>query len=126
MFFVPLHLLSNIEITKHFNYKPSFNAVFSKGKLSRVKGRACVINVDDKQSKGTHRISLFIDRNTGEYFDSFGIEYILQEVLTKIKDKSITLKIFRKQDDDSVTCGIYCTALIEYIVSGKTYYTNLC
>ena len=99
-------------------------SVFSKGKLSRVKDRACVINVDDKQSKGTHRTSLFIDRNTGEYFDSFGIEYILQEVLTKIK--SIPLKIFRKQDDDSVTCGIYCTALIEYIVSGKIYYTNLC
>ena len=124
MFFVPLHLLSNIEITKYFNYKPSFNAVFSKGTSSRVKDRACVINVDDKQSKGTHRTSLFIDRNTGEYFDSFGIEYILQEVLTKIK--SIPLKIFRKQDDDSVTCGIYCTALIEYIVSGKIYYTNLC
>ena len=124
MFFVPLHLLSNIEITKYFNYKPSFNAVFSKGKLCRVKDRACVINVDDKQSKGTHRTSLFIDRNMGEYFDSFGIEYILQEVLTKIK--SIPLKIFRKQDDDSVTCGIYCTALIEYIVSGKIYYTNLC
>ena len=126
MFFVLLHLLSNIEITKYFNYKPSFNAVFSKGTSSRVKDRACVINVDGKQSKGTHRLSLCIDRNTGEYFDSFGIEYILQEELTKIKDKSITLKTFRKQDDDSVTCGIYCTALIEYIVSGKTYYTNLC
>ena len=26
--------------------------------------------------KGTNRLSLFIDRNTAVYFDSFGIEYI--------------------------------------------------
>ena len=54
-----------------------------------------VINLDDKKGKGTHRISLFIDKNLAVYFDSFGIEYIPQEVLNKIKDKSITHNIFR-------------------------------
>ena len=39
-------------------------------------------------------VSLFIDRNTAVYFGSFGIEYILQEVLNKIKDKSITQHIY--------------------------------
>ena len=29
-----------------------------------------------KKSKGTHCVSLFIDRNAAVYFDSFGIEYI--------------------------------------------------
>ena len=33
-----------------------------------------------------------------------GIEYILQEVLNKIKDKSITHNIFRIQDNDSIMC----------------------
>ena len=33
-------------------------------------------NLLDKESKGTHWVSLFIDRNTEVYFDSFGIEYI--------------------------------------------------
>ena len=32
--------------------------------------------VDDKNSKGIHYVSLFIDRYTAVYFDSFGIEYI--------------------------------------------------
>ena len=50
-----------------------------------------VINLDDENSKGTHRVSLFIDRNLAVYFDSFGIEYIPQEVLNKIKDKSNTI-----------------------------------
>ena len=54
-----------------------------------------MINFDDKNSKGTHWVSLFIDRNTAIYFDSFGIEYIPQKALNKIKDKSITHNIFK-------------------------------
>ena len=58
-----------------------------------------------KKSKETHWVSLFIDRNTAVHFDSVGIEYIPQEVLNKIKDKSITHNIFRIQDDGSIMCG---------------------
>ena len=39
--------------------------------------------------------SLFIDRSTTAYFDYFGIEYIPQKVLNKIRDKSITDNILR-------------------------------
>ena len=61
-----------------------------------------VINLDDKQSKETHWISLFIDENAAIYFDSFGIECIPKELLSKIKDRSITHNIFRMQIDDSI------------------------
>ena len=52
---------------------------------------------------------------------SFGIE-----VLKKIKDKSITHNIFRIQDNESIMCGFYCIAFIEYMVAGKSLldYTN--
>ena len=33
------------------------------------------INLDDKNSKETHWVSLFIDRNLAVYFDYFGIEH---------------------------------------------------
>ena len=86
-----------------------------------------VIDLDDKNSKGTHWVSLFTDKNTAVYFDSFGIEYIPKEVLSKIKDKSITHNIFRTQDNVSIMCGFYCIAFIEYMLAGKTLsdYTNL-
>ena len=42
---------------------------------------------------------MIIDRNLAVQFDSFGIEYIPQEVLNKTRDKSITHNIFRKQDN---------------------------
>ena len=61
---------------------------FSRNSLSRIKDGAYVINLDDKNRKGTHCVSLFMDGNTVVYFDFFGIEFIFQEVLNKIKDKS--------------------------------------
>ena len=86
-----------------------------------------MINIDEKQSKGTHWLSLFIDRNTAAHFDSFGIEYVPQEVLSKIKNKSITRSRFKIQSDDSIICGFYCVTFIEYVIAGKTLsdYTNL-
>ena len=54
-----------------------------------------VIYLNDKNSKGAHWASLFIDRNTAVYFDSSGIEHIPQEVLNNIRDKSVTHDIFR-------------------------------
>ena len=54
------------------------------------------------------------------------IEYIPQEVLNKIRDKSITHNIFRIQDNESIMCRLYCIAFIEYMLAGKTLlnYTN--
>ena len=80
-----------------------------------------------KKSKGTHWVSLFIDRTTAAYFDSFRIEYIPQEVSNKIKNKSITHNILWIKSDDSIMCGFYCIAFIEYMIAGKKLldYTNL-
>ena len=79
-----------------------------------------------QNSKGTHWVSLFFNKNTAVYFDSFGTEYISQEVLNKIRDKSITHNIFRIQDNESIMCQLYCIAFIEYMLAGKTLlnYTN--
>ena len=92
-----------------------------------MKDVAYVINIDDKRSTGTHWVSLFVDRNTAVYFDSFGIEYIPQEVLNKIRDRSITHNIFRIQDDDPTMCPFYCISFMEDVLSGKAVlcYTNL-
>ena len=70
--------------------------------------------------KEKHWVSLFIDKNIVMYFDSFGIEYIPQEVLNKIRDKSVTDNIFRVQDNECIICGFYCIAFIEYMLAGKT------
>ena len=56
----------------------------------------------------------------------YGIEYIPQEVLNKIKVKSVTHRIFRIQDNEYIMFGFHCMAFIEYMLAGKTLldYTN--
>ena len=89
----PLHPVSRLLIISIMNL--DLMAFFQK-KITQKK-RYNVINVIDKNSKGTHWISLFINKNTAGYSDSFEIEYISQEVLIKIRNKSITHNIFRIQ-----------------------------
>ena len=57
-----------------------FNGAFSRNNLPKIKDGAYVINLDDKNSKATHWVSLFIDRNLAICFDSFRIEYIHLEI----------------------------------------------
>ena len=52
------------------------------------------------------------------YFYSSGTEYISQEVLNKIKDKSMYHNILRIQYNDSIVCGSYCIVSIEYMIAG--------
>ena len=87
-----------------------FNVVFSRNNLPRIKYGAYVINLNNKNSKGAHWVLLFIDQNVAAYFDSFGIKYIPLEVLSQIRDKSITHNIFRIQDNEFIMCGFDCIA----------------
>ena len=48
------------------------------------------------------------------YFHSFRIEYIPQEVLNKIKDKSNSYNIFRIQSDDPILCRLFCKIIYKY------------
>ena len=64
------------EITKYFKKEHRINRDFSMYYLPRTKDGEYFINVDDKQSEGTHWVSLFIDKTTVVYFNSFRIEYI--------------------------------------------------
>ena len=100
---------------------------FSRNNLPRLKDGAYVINLDNKNSKETQLVSLFVNKNIAIYFDSFGIEYIPEEVLNKIKDKSITHNTYRIQDNESNTCGFYCLAFIKYMLTRTNLldYTNL-
>ena len=61
------------------------------------------------------------------YFDSFEIEYIPQEVLKEIKEKSINHNTSRMQSCNSIMRGFYCIAFEEYIIAGKALldYRNL-
>ena len=65
--------------------------------------------------------------NNVTYFDSFGVEYIPNEIKKFIGNKNIETNIFRVQAYDSVMCGYLCIGLIDFMLKDKslTDFTNL-
>ena len=57
--------------------------MFFKRQLSYNKNVGYFKIIAEKQIKRTHWVSLITNRNTSPNFDSFGIKYILQDVLNK-------------------------------------------
>ena len=73
----------------------------------------------------------FVKKNEIVYFDSFGVEYIPEEIKEFIKvfpgNKIIKTKIFRAQENNSIMCGHFCIGFIDFMLPGEklTDYTNL-
>ena len=61
------------------------------------------------------------------YFDSFGVEYILEEFKKFIGNKNITTNVYRIQAYHSIMCGYFYIAYIDFMLKGKSVidYTNL-
>ena len=99
------------------------------------KKEACIINLDEYETTGTHWVSLFVKPKYTVYFDSFGIEHIPKEINKFINNDTakssavarIKSNIFRIQAYDSIMCGYFCIEFINYMFKGKTLldYTNL-
>ena len=131
-FLILPHPLTNIEIQKYFENEPRFNGVFSRDNLfNKIKDGAYVINLDEYEDIGTHWIALFCKKNEIVYFDSFGVEYIPEEIKEFIKEfpgnKNIKTNIFRVQEDNSIMCGYFCIGFIDFMLAGKklSNFTNL-
>ena len=113
---------------KHYENESRFNGVYSRDNLpNKIKDGAYVINLDKYFDIGTHWIPVYVKINVVTYFDSFGIEHIPKEIKTFIKNRNIKKNIFRIQAYDSIMCGYFCIAFIDFIFKGKslTEYTNL-
>ena len=128
------HPLTNFEIQKYQN-ESRFNGVYSRDNLTKIKDGAYIINIDEYSHIGTHWVALYVHNDDVTYFDSFGVEHIPKEIETFIDHpspsalqiKNITTNIFRMQAYDSIMCGYFCIAFIDFMLAGKTLteFTNL-
>ena len=64
-------------------------------------------NLDEYADVGTHWIALFCNRNEIVYFNSFGVEHILEGIKKFIGNKNIKANIFRAPANNSVMCGYF-------------------
>ena len=66
-----------------------------------------VINLDQYADVGTSWIALFCNRNEIVYFESFGVEYVPEEIKEFVGNKNIKAKIFRIQKAIQWCVGIF-------------------
>ena len=99
--------------------------------LTKIKDGAYIINLDEYANVGTQWIALFCKTNEIIYFDSFGVEYIPEEIKEFFEqfpgNKNMKTNIFRVQEDNSIMCGYICIGFIDFMLAGKklTDYRNL-
>ena len=113
---------------KYYENESRFNGVYSRDNLpNKIKDGAYVINLDEYSDIGTHWIVLYVKNNVVTCFNSFGVEHLPKEIKAFIKNKNIKTNIFRIQAYDSIMCGYFCIAFIDFMFKGKslTDYTNL-
>ena len=93
----------------------------------KIKDGAYIINLNEYADVDTHWIDLFCKKNEIGYCDSFGVEYIPEEVKEFIGNKNIKAKSFQVQENSSIMCWYFCIGFIDFMLAGKklTDYTNL-
>ena len=127
---MPVHPLTNFEITEYYENEPRFNGVYSRNNLPRmIKSGAYIINLDEYADVGTHWIAFYVNVTNNEviYFDSFGVEHVPEEIKKFIGNNNIKTNIFRVQAYNSIMCRYFCIGFIDFIFSGKTLidFTNM-
>ena len=81
------HPLTHFEVQKYYKNEPRINGVFSRNNLpKKIKDGAYIINLDKYANVGTQWIALFCKKDEIVYFDSFGVEYIPEEIESFIEE----------------------------------------
>ena len=95
-YLMPFHPLTNFEIQRYYQNELRFNGVFSRNNFpKKIKDGVYVITLDEYANAGTHWIALFCNRNETLYFNSFGVEHVLEEIKKFVANKNIKANIFR-------------------------------
>ena len=118
---IPPHPLANFEKQNYYENEPIFNGVYSRDNFSmKIKSGAYMIYLDEYAVVGTHWIALYVSNNEITYLDSFDFEPVPQKIMHFIGQKNLKAKIFRMQADNSITCGYFCTKIIEFMLAGES------
>ena len=113
-----LYPLTEFEVQEYYQHEPKFNGLYSKNKLTKIKGWSIYNNIDAFKSIATHWIALYVNGNTVIYFDSFGGEHIPKEIEKFIGTKSIITNIYRIQACNLMMRGYFCIQFIDFMLKG--------
>ena len=115
---MPVHPLTNFEALNFLKNNLNFMVVIQEIIKEKIKDRACIINLGEYESIGTHWIALHMNAENVKYFYSFGVEHVPKEI-RKFIGKNIT-NISRIQAYDSIMCGYFCIVFVNLMLKDKS------
>ena len=112
--------------TKYYKNEVRFNDVYSRNDLpKKVKHEAYVINLDKYTDVGTQWIGLFCNWSETVYFDSFGVEHVLEEVKKLVGNKNIIAAVFWVQAESLVMCRYFCIGFIDFMLEAGWFFKHV-
>ena len=92
-----------------------------------MKNETYVANLNEYKSIGTQLIASYANCISVKYFNSIGVQDIVEEIKKYFSNKSIITSIFRLQSHDLIMCGHFWIKFINFMSKCKclTDFTNL-
>ena len=93
----------------------------------KIKKRPCaiIVNTDELFNPGQHWVAIYLSGNsTAEYFDSFGMMPIHEEILIFLKRNKIKKVLYNQNQLQSITtntCGAYCVLFVKFKCLNYTF-----
>ena len=119
---LPFHPLTNVEIDNYYVGNKFFKGTFARDRFNKrhtaKQHGAYVFNLEEMGKSGSHWVCLIMrDDNFVYYFDSFGVTHVPIEISKFIgENKEIIKNDMILQDLQSVMCGYYCIAFIDFVL----------
>ena len=121
--------MSNLEIENYLKSIPNFLGVIFDDCLNQIDPQFngfVIVNLDHSHGPGTHWIALGIFKDTIEFFDPLGCDFLnwpnlpigLLHYLFKVSFAKTVVRINRLQSSKSAVCGLYC---IFYVIHRKYF-----
>ena len=87
--------MTNFKIQEYYQNEAIVHVFYPGNNLPKIQGWAYVIDLDDYQLLGTHRIALYVNEDCVTYFGNFGVEHIPKGTKKFIGNKNVTTNIYR-------------------------------
>lgn len=102
---------------------PNFLGVFSRDEIPIVHSYPSysIINTDKASDRGSHWLACRVDLRKCEYFDSFGLPPIYEEISQFIGDRSLVWNNKRIQSYSSKNCGAFCICFVKLRSKGLSF-----
>jgi hypothetical protein len=114
-------------LTKYSFTRNTFCGVYAIDELPQKRfHRPCsfIVNTDDSSKPGQHWFGIFLPKfGSIEYFDSFGVKPINEEILNffKMNGNKWIYNNIHIQSDSSETCGKFCVLFLCYRSRGMSF-----